>query len=38
LLRRLDGNLAGTEAYMRRIYVASAVERILEGLRKAGFD
>jgi adenylate cyclase len=38
LLRRLDGNLAGTEAYMRRLYVASAVDRILEGLRKAGFD
>jgi len=38
LLRRLDSNLAGTEAYMRRIYVASAADRILEGLRKAGFD
>lgn len=38
LLRRLDGNLAGTEVYVRRIYVASAAERILEGLRKAGFD
>ncbi len=38
LLRRLDGNLAGTEAYMQRIFVASAFGRILEGLRKAGFD
>jgi adenylate cyclase len=38
LLRRLDSNLAGTEAYMRRIYAASAVRRILEGLSKAGFD
>jgi adenylate cyclase len=38
LLRRLDSNLAGTEAYMRRIFVASAADRILEGLRKAGFE
>ncbi len=38
LLRRLDGNLAGTEAYIQRIYVASALGRILDGLRKAGFE
>ena len=38
LLRRLGGDLAGTDAYMRRIYVASAADRIVEGLRKAGFD
>lgn len=38
LLRRLDRDLAGTEAYLRRMYVPSALDRILEGLRKAGFD
>jgi adenylate cyclase len=38
LLRRLDGGLTGTDAYLRRIYVAPAVDRIVEGLRKAGFD
>jgi tetratricopeptide (TPR) repeat protein len=38
LLRRLDGDLAGTEAYIRRIYVTTAADRIVEGLRKAGFD
>ena len=32
-----DGNLAGTERYLRTYYVATAaLERILDGLRKAG--
>jgi adenylate cyclase len=37
LLTRLDGDLAATEAYMRNMFVESAVRRIVEGLRKAGF-
>ena len=37
LLARLDGNLAGSRAYMQRIYVPSATSHIVEGLQKAGF-
>ena len=37
LLAKLDGNLAGTEAYLRNMFVESAVRRIADGLRKAGF-
>ena len=37
LLARLDGDLAGTEAYLRNMFVDSAVRRIIDGLRKAGF-
>jgi TolB-like protein/tetratricopeptide (TPR) repeat protein len=38
LLSRLDGDLAGSRAYMQRIYVLSAASRIVEGLQKAGFQ
>jgi hypothetical protein len=38
LLSRLDGDLAGSRAYMQRIYVPSAASRIVEGLQKAGFQ
>jgi len=37
LLSKLDGNLAGSRAYIQRIYVPSATSRIVEGLQKAGF-
>jgi len=37
LLRKLDGDLAATEAHLRQYFVAPAVEHILDGLRKAGF-
>jgi len=36
LVRRLDGGLAGTETYLRRMFGPEALERILDGLRKAG--
>ncbi len=38
LLRRLDADPAGTEAHMRRLFVPTAVARIMEGVMKAGFD
>jgi adenylate cyclase len=38
LLVRLDGDLAKTEAYLRQMFVESAVSHIAEGLRKAGFS
>ena len=38
ILRQNDGDLAGTEAYLRRYYVdETALNLILDGLRKAGF-
>ncbi len=38
VLRQNDGDLAGTEAYLRRYYVdETALNLILDGLRKAGF-
>lgn len=36
LVQKLDGGLAGTEAYLGRMFEPEALERILEGLRKAG--
>lgn len=38
VLRRIDGSFAGTEAVWRRLFVPTAAERLLEGLRRAGFD
>ena len=37
LVRRLDGGHVETEAQMRLLFVDSAAERIVEGLRKAGY-
>jgi len=38
ILRQKDGDLAGTEAYLRRYYVDhDALQRILDGLTLAGF-
>ncbi len=37
LLQRLDGNIAATEAHLRRYFVDGAVQHILDGLAKAGF-
>ncbi len=36
LVQRLDGGLAGTEAYLARMFEAEALDRLLDGLRKAG--
>jgi adenylate cyclase len=39
MVRESDGDVVGTEKYLRRYYVAdSAIERIIQGLRKAGMD
>jgi tetratricopeptide (TPR) repeat protein len=38
LLRKLDGDLAGTRTHLRDYFVAPAVEGIVEGLARAGFD
>jgi adenylate cyclase len=38
LLRRLDGDARGTEAHLRDYFVPAAVESIMAGLSKAGFD
>ena len=38
LLSRLDGDLAGSRAYIQRIFVPSATSHIVEGLQKAGFN
>ncbi|MBV9537943.1 MAG: hypothetical protein JOY70_03300 [Acidisphaera sp.] len=37
LLRQLDGNLEGTRAHLQEYFVPTALERILDGLRRAGF-
>ena len=37
LMRRLEGDLASTEALMRTTFVEAAVQHVAEGLRKAGF-
>ncbi len=37
LLRRLDGDIAGSEAYWRRMFNDAAVRHLVEGLQKAGF-
>ena len=37
VLRRLDKDLAATEAHLSEFYVAPAVVRIIDGLSKAGF-
>ena len=38
-LQALDGSLAGTERFLGRYFIArSALARILEGLRRAGFE
>ena len=36
LMSKLDGDLAGSRAYIQRIFVPSATSRIVEGLQKAG--
>ena len=38
LIRRLDGNLAGTETYIRARFVPAAADAIVDGLRKSGFS
>ncbi len=39
MLRRLDGGIAGSEAYLRRFFkVEATVQHIVDGLRKAGLD
>jgi adenylate cyclase len=38
LMRRLDGSLAQTEALMRTTFVDAAVQHIVNGLRKAGYE
>jgi tetratricopeptide (TPR) repeat protein len=38
LLRRLDGDIAGSEAYWRRMFNDAAVRHLVDGLRKAGFE
>ena len=37
LLRRMDGDLAGTARHLRRSYTEAPVLRLLDGLRRAGF-
>ena len=37
MLRRIDRDFAGTEAMWRRLFVPGAAERLLDGVRKAGF-
>ncbi len=37
LIRRLDGNLEGTENYMRARYSPAAADLIVDGLQKSGF-
>ncbi len=37
MLRKIDGDLAGTAKHLRRSYRESAVLRLLDGLRRAGF-
>ena len=37
LLSKLGGDLAGSRAYIQRIFVPSATSQIVEGLQKAGF-
>ena len=37
LLRRHDGNLEGTEHYIRARFMPEAADKIVDGLRKAGF-
>ena len=38
LLRRIDGDLAGTTRHLRRFFKEPAALRLVEGLRRAGFS
>jgi adenylate cyclase len=38
LLRRIDGNATAMEAMLSRYYVPSAIGRLMEGTRRAGFS
>jgi len=37
LLRRVDGDYAGTEAVWQRLFVPEAAGHLLDGIRRAGF-
>lgn len=37
MLQRIDGDLAGSATHLRRSYTESAVLRLIDGLRPAGF-
>ena len=38
MLRRLDGNLDGSAQHLRKSYLEPAAARLIDGLRRAGFD